>query len=72
MKKNEVAVAAFLKKRIPFTGIAKVVEETMQQHDVRSFDSLEEILAIDQESRRAAELFVRSHDRTIVRENGAL
>jgi 1-deoxy-D-xylulose-5-phosphate reductoisomerase len=51
---NEVAVAAFLERRLPFTGIARVIEETMGRVPLRSADDLEGILAADAHARRAA------------------
>lgn len=43
---NEVAVAAFLEKRLPFVGIDAVVGTVMQEHSsehVESFEQLEEV-----------------------------
>jgi 1-deoxy-D-xylulose-5-phosphate reductoisomerase len=51
---NEIAVAAFLERRLPFTGIARVIEQTMGRVAVRSADDLEVILAADADARRAA------------------
>jgi 1-deoxy-D-xylulose-5-phosphate reductoisomerase len=50
---NEVAVAAFLEGRIPFTAIPGVIERTLAAH--RSLDSsLENVLAADAWSRQVA------------------
>jgi 1-deoxy-D-xylulose-5-phosphate reductoisomerase len=51
---DEVAVAAFLEGRIPFTGIARTVAETLEALPARQAESLEELLQIDQEARRMA------------------
>ena len=32
---NEVAVEAFLEGRLPFPGIARVIEDTLSAHDVQ-------------------------------------
>ncbi|MEN6560178.1 MAG: 1-deoxy-D-xylulose-5-phosphate reductoisomerase [Acidobacteriota bacterium] len=51
---NEVAVAAFLEKKILFGGIAAVIGAVMDGHRARPADSVEEIIDIDQEARREA------------------
>jgi 1-deoxy-D-xylulose-5-phosphate reductoisomerase len=51
---DEVAVEAFLNERLSFTGIAEVVEETLARVPNRQACSVEEVLAIDRESRVAA------------------
>jgi 1-deoxy-D-xylulose-5-phosphate reductoisomerase len=51
---NEVAVAAFLSKRIRFTGIAAVVDATMNVHNLIKDPGLEEILAADAWARTMA------------------
>ncbi|GAB4299048.1 MAG: 1-deoxy-D-xylulose-5-phosphate reductoisomerase [Desulfuromonadia bacterium] len=48
---NEVAVAAFLQGRIPFTRIHRVIRETMDAHRGGSGSTIEEILAADRWSR---------------------
>ncbi|MEJ2618669.1 MAG: 1-deoxy-D-xylulose-5-phosphate reductoisomerase [Candidatus Thiodiazotropha sp.] len=52
---NEVAVDAFLNRRLAFTGIAEVVEETMQRQPVASVKDLESLLEADREARKQAE-----------------
>lgn len=44
---NEVAVAAFIEKRVGFMDIHRIVKETMEAHSPRSFGSVEEVLEID-------------------------
>lgn len=51
---NEVAVNAFLKKKISFIEIAKVVSKTMEAHDVHSNPNLEDIITADKWARRKA------------------
>jgi 1-deoxy-D-xylulose-5-phosphate reductoisomerase len=54
---DEVAVAAFLRREIPFTAIAAVVERTMGEMPAETPTHFEDLFAIDAESRRrAAEL----------------
>jgi len=50
---NEVAVAAFLERRIRFTDIARLVESALEKHPGGEPDSLEEVLTIDAAARRA-------------------
>lgn len=48
---NEVAVEAFLQGRIPFTGIAQVIERTMDTHQSHRLGSIEDVLVVDRWSR---------------------
>ncbi|MEO0034683.1 MAG: hypothetical protein RLZZ501_706 [Pseudomonadota bacterium] len=52
---NEVAVAAFLGRRIGFLDIAQVVEKTIDGVNHRDLGSIEDVLAQDQTARRYAE-----------------
>ena len=52
---NEVAVAAFLDGRLPFLGIAEVVEETLEQSTGAPAQDLDELIGADAEARRIAE-----------------
>jgi 1-deoxy-D-xylulose-5-phosphate reductoisomerase len=52
---NEVAVAAFLEERLPFLGIAAVVEETLGAVDGAPARDFGELVAADEEARRLAE-----------------
>ena len=56
---NEVAVAAFLARRIGFLDIAGVVSETLDRYDPASPGDMDEVLHIDVEAREHAELAVR-------------
>jgi 1-deoxy-D-xylulose-5-phosphate reductoisomerase len=51
---NEVAVEAFLKGRLPFAGIAPLIEETLHAVDADEPDSIEAVLAVDDRARRVA------------------
>ena len=51
---NEVAVAAFLEGRLPFLGIAEVVEETLDAADGSPARDLAELVEADAEIRRLA------------------
>jgi 1-deoxy-D-xylulose-5-phosphate reductoisomerase len=55
---NEVAVAAFLGRRLPFTGIAEVVARVMDRHHTVSHPTLEDIMAADGWARRLAETLI--------------
>ena len=49
---NELAVAAFLDRRIPFGAIADTVERAIDQSDAPAPASIAEVIEIDQEVRR--------------------
>lgn len=53
---NEVAVALFLDKQLSFLGIESVIEQALERHDVIAAPTLEEIKAVDEETRA----FIRS------------
>lgn len=52
---NEVAVGAFLAVRLPFLGIAEVVERTLDEVAGDPAGDVEELVAADAEARRIAE-----------------
>jgi len=52
---NEVAVQAFLDKRIPFLGIARLVDKVMQEHELAPAKELEAIIAADTWARQRSE-----------------
>ncbi|WP_107868223.1 1-deoxy-D-xylulose-5-phosphate reductoisomerase [Neisseria subflava] len=58
---NEVAVAAFLDKRIKFTDIAKVVAHCLAQDFSDGRHDIEGLLAQDAQTRRQAEAFIDKH-----------
>ncbi len=49
---NEVAVDAFLEEKIPFTGISRVVSDTMAEHDVLKAETIEEIIGVSDWARQ--------------------
>ena len=51
---NEVAVEAFLARRLPFTGIADVIADTLAAVPARAADDLSAVMAADTEARNAA------------------
>ena len=55
---NEVAVAAFLDKRIKFTDIAQVVAHCLAQDFSDGLNDIESLLAQDAQTRRQAEAFI--------------
>jgi 1-deoxy-D-xylulose-5-phosphate reductoisomerase len=55
---NEVAVGAFLDKRLLFPGISSVVTKVMEAHRACPADSIEAIYEIDREARREARRFI--------------
>lgn len=61
---NEVAVAAFLDEQIPYLGIAELVERTMnhavRKGSVKEATSIEELLAVDAETRVYARELVKT------------
>ena len=56
---NEVAVAAFLQKQVPFLAIPRIIEHTLAS--VKRIDptTLDQVLAIDAEARRSAQTFTK-------------
>ena len=55
---NEVAVAAFLSGRLPFTGIAELVGAMLDAVPQGRCAGLEEVLALDRRARAAAESYL--------------
>ena len=53
---DEVAVAAFLKREIGFAEIPRVIERTISETSDRRPESIEEVLAVDAQSREIARL----------------
>ena len=51
---NEIAVAAFLDRRIGFLDIASVVEATLERAGARGAGTLDEVASLDAEARRLA------------------
>lgn len=59
---NEQAVAAFLEEKICFGRIAELVDDALQAADLPEPDSLETVLAADQNARRRVQERVRRTD----------
>jgi 1-deoxy-D-xylulose-5-phosphate reductoisomerase len=57
---NEIAVQAFLDRRIPFTAIHRVIEQTLEQCNVDGAASLEIILDADAAARQVAAESIKS------------
>ncbi len=51
---NEIAVQRFLSGGIPFTGIAKIVEGTLESMDNGAMETIDDVLACDAGARRIA------------------
>jgi 1-deoxy-D-xylulose-5-phosphate reductoisomerase len=51
---NEVAVGAFLERRLPFVEIPRVISEVLMRHSVGAADSLQDVLNADDWARRQA------------------
>jgi 1-deoxy-D-xylulose-5-phosphate reductoisomerase len=52
---DEVAVAAFLERKIPFLGIPEVVESVLARTSRVKIEAMDDVLAADAEARRIAE-----------------
>jgi 1-deoxy-D-xylulose-5-phosphate reductoisomerase len=51
---DEIAVAAFLERRLPFLGIPEVIERVLGRTPRIKFAGMEDVLAADGEARRMA------------------
>jgi 1-deoxy-D-xylulose-5-phosphate reductoisomerase len=51
---DEVAVTAFLEGRLPFTGIAAVIEQVLERTPSRHFAAIADVLSADDEARALA------------------
>jgi 1-deoxy-D-xylulose-5-phosphate reductoisomerase len=51
---DEVAVAAFLERRLPFLGIAEVIERVLGRTPRIKFEKMDDVLTADAEARRVA------------------
>jgi 1-deoxy-D-xylulose-5-phosphate reductoisomerase len=51
---DEIAVAAFLQRRIPFLAIAEVVAETLSRVPTVDVATVTDVLAVDAEARKVA------------------
>jgi 1-deoxy-D-xylulose-5-phosphate reductoisomerase len=57
---NEVAVAAFLEGRLPFLGIAEVIESTMESTPSAPVGTVEDVVDVDLTARRVADRIIAS------------
>jgi 1-deoxy-D-xylulose-5-phosphate reductoisomerase len=55
---NEIAVAAFLDKRIRFTAIAELIERALSAQPAAPLTSIEQCVAVDAEARRRVQALV--------------
>ena len=51
---DEVAVAAFLERRLPFLGISEVIERVLARTPRTRFEKMDDVLTADSEARRMA------------------
>jgi 1-deoxy-D-xylulose-5-phosphate reductoisomerase len=63
---DEIAVAAFLERRLPFPGIAEVIERVLGRTPRTKFEKMEDVLGADTEARRIAKEEVENLRRTAV------
>lgn len=59
---NEVAVGAFLEEKIPFTGISRIVSDTMTEHKVLKGERMDEILNVSEWAKRKAAEIIEMHN----------
>ena len=57
---NEVAVESFLDGKLGFTAIPRVIQETMDAHDIESMTTLDVVRRVDRWSRECARLAVQA------------
>lgn len=55
---NEIAVAAFLENKINFNKMPKIIEKMLRSHAIKDNPSLDEIMDIDGDTRRQAQILV--------------
>lgn len=60
---NEVAVEAFLGRRIRFTEIASIIADVLEQEAVGAAGCLDDVLMADQQARRLAGDWLGRHGR---------
>ena len=62
---NEVAVDAFLEGKLGFTAIPRVIEKTMDVHDVESVSAIDVVRRVDRWARGQAADFARALELTV-------
>jgi 1-deoxy-D-xylulose-5-phosphate reductoisomerase len=60
---NEVAVAAFLERRIRFTEIAVIIDEVLNREAATPVESLDVVLEADRRAREAAQAWLHGRGR---------
>ncbi|MHB8287898.1 MAG: 1-deoxy-D-xylulose-5-phosphate reductoisomerase [Acidimicrobiales bacterium] len=60
---NEVAVEAFLARRVPWIAIKEVVAETLQAYEPVELENFEDVIDADASARRHAEMVVAARER---------
>ena len=60
---NEIAVEAFLRRRIRFPEIASMIEQVLEREPVVAVDSLDAVFAADQRARELAGEWLTRHGR---------
>jgi 1-deoxy-D-xylulose-5-phosphate reductoisomerase len=58
---NEIAVAAFLDRRIGFNAIAELIERALERAPAGEIGSIEACVGIDADTRRAVQHQINSH-----------
>ena len=57
---NEIAVDAFLKKKISFLSIHRIVEKTLNKASISNINSIKDVIEIDKNTRQMATSMVVS------------
>jgi 1-deoxy-D-xylulose-5-phosphate reductoisomerase len=58
---DEIAIAAFLERRLPFLGIAAVIEDVLEQMPRTPVTKIEDVLAADLQARSLAREAIAKH-----------
>ena len=59
---NEIAVAAFLSQKIPFLGMQKIIEKSIESITFVAKPTLEELFQIDAETRLFSSTLIQKND----------
>jgi 1-deoxy-D-xylulose-5-phosphate reductoisomerase len=60
---DEVAVELFLSRRLKFTDIARLVDQTLEKHQTIAHPTLEEIMAADDWGRKKVSTLVKEYNK---------
>jgi 1-deoxy-D-xylulose-5-phosphate reductoisomerase len=60
---NEMAVAAFLDDRLPYTGIYPIIDQTLNRHGGANGADLGQIIEADRRARDIAYSLIRNQER---------